>query len=400
MLTLIAITAVLAQSVSRQEVAPPVVSPAAPQEAPPRVQRTEYEVFYHHVVRNKTDRELKDVIVYVPVPESDEYQQVEGFRIERRVPVHISNRTDAFGTRIKRVAVSSLPPGSEVEIGFSCVVRLGPPVRVSLDAPKARQQVASDLEPVPAAIRDLYLRDHNIFGLADPAIKERADKLLRDYPDPVDRARAIHDLVASTLRYKGGDGWDPAPEVLKRGAGSCSEFAYVFCALCRATGIPTRFVGASIFPRDSKAPFQDHGNHRWAEAYLPARGWVPFDPTLDRAKPAKQDFVGTHHGRTFIVTRTGDKSLQLGLSYVGANSHNGETTRTRWFTWSQGTAARLEAAIKLRDAGRHAEAERALHEIVKDSPGTRAAWEATGLLERAPPVHGNGAESVTPSSRR
>jgi len=336
----------------------------------------EYEVFYHHVLRNKTERELTDVVVYLPVPASDDYQRIEGFRVERDGPVHISNRTDAFGTRIKRVAVASIPPKGEAHVGFSCVVKLGPPVRIDLAS-----RAQGTREEIPEEIRELYTRDHPIFGLAAPELRELAVRLLEDHPDPARRASAIHDLVASRLRYAGGGGWDPAPEVLERGSGSCSEFCYLFCALCRATGIPTRFVGASIFPAKSKLPFQDHGNHRWAEAWLPGLGWTPFDPTLDRAKPAKQDFVGTHHGRTLIVTRTGDKSLQLGLSYVGANNRTSEVSRTTWFTWTQGTLARLADAQRLlaEEATRGA-AVAALEALVADAPGSRAAREAQALL--------------------
>ncbi|MEX2219371.1 MAG: transglutaminase family protein [Phycisphaerales bacterium] len=362
---------------------------AAAQPATPRPDAAaagvEYEVFYHHTLRNRTDRELRDVIVYLPVPQSDACQRVEGFRIERNTPVHISNRTDAFGTKIKRVAVASIPPKGEVEVGFSCTVRLSPPAKVNLEPAKAA--AADALDTIPRDIRDTYTRDHAVFGLGTAIIKDTGARLLREHPNPVHRARAIHDLIASTFKYRSEDGWDPAPEVFQRREGSCSEFSYVFCALCRATGIPTRFVGASICPREPAAadapeggPFQDKGWHRWAEAYLPGHGWVPFDPTLDRGKPAKQGFVGTHHGRTLILTRTGDKSLQLGLSYIGANSHTGETTRARWFTWSRGTGAELERALRPRGSGKPDEA--ALRALVARWPGTRTALEASRVLRK------------------
>lgn len=348
------------------------LQPPAP--PPPRV---EYEVVYHHAVRNTTDRELRDVVVYLPVPQSDAYQQVEDFRVERSVPVRISNRTDEFGTKIKRVAIESLPPRGEAEVGFSCTVRLAPPAKVALNTSKP-----ADLDSIPKGIRDTYTRDHRIFGLQTPIIRDAAAKLLKEHPNPVKRAHAIHDLIASTFSYRSGEGWDAAPDVLQRRSGSCSEFSYVFGALCRATGIPTRFVGASICPREPGDAFQDRGHHRWAEAYLTGHGWVPFDATLDRRKPAKQDFVGSHHGRTLIVTRTGDKSLQLGLSYLGSNNHGGEVSRSMSFTWSQGTGATLAEAIKLRESGKRTEADAMLRALVEKSPGTRAASEASRLLSK------------------
>lgn len=358
--------------------APTVPSPAPPSQ--PAVVRAEYEVFYHHVVRNRTDRELRDVVVYLPVPPSDEYQQIADFRVECPPGLSIENRTDEFGTRMKRVALAPLGPGAEVEVGFSCVARLGPPVKVLLDPAKAAEAAGGGPGDAPAEVRSLYLRDHDVLGLKDPALVERAASIWNNHRNTVDRLWTIHRYVASNLKYRAEDGWDPAPVVLKRGSGSCSEFSYVFCALCRATGIPTRFVGGSICPRDAKLPYEDRNQHRWAEAYVPGQGWAPFDPTLDRGTQTKKDFMGTHHGRVLILTKIGDRSRQLGLSYIGSNSHGGETTRQRWFTWSQGTQARLAAALKLRDEGKNEEADRLLRALAAEAPGARAGREAKKSL--------------------
>lgn len=344
-------------------------SPGEPPSPPP----TEYEIVYHHKLRNRTQAPLKEVVVYLPVPQSDEYQQVRDFRVERDRAVRISNRTDAYGTKIKRVAIADLQPNEEVDVGFSCVVQLAPPRRVVLDAAKAGEAIPAELSR--------FTLDHPIFGLGSEKIRAKAKQLLDAHPNPVDRVLAIHDFVAGTLKYDSGDGWDPAPVVLERRSGSCSEFTYLFCALCRATGLPTRFIGASIFPAKSAPPFHDHGHHRWAQVWLPGHGWVDFDPTLDRAKPPKRDFVGTHHGRTLVLTRIGSKSLQLGLSYVGANNLSGETTRTRVFVWSQGTQAQLAAALDQFDRGKPAEARKALRELVDKFPGTRAARDAKARLD-------------------
>jgi transglutaminase-like putative cysteine protease len=347
-------------------------APAPPPPPPVQETRTEYEVFYHHKLKNRTQATLKEVIVYVPVPESDAYQEVREFRIERDRPVRISNRTDAYGTRIKRLEIADLEPGAEIDVGFSCVVSLGAPPRIELDASKASETTPEDLAR--------FTKDHSIFGLKDPSIRSKAAELLAAHPHPVERALAIHDFVASSLKYDGGGGWDPAPVVLGRRSGSCSEFSYLFCALSRATGLPTRFVGASIFPAKSAQPFHDHGHHRWAEVWLPGHGWVPFDPTLDRGKKPKRDFAGSHHGRTLVLTRIGSKSLQLGLSYVGANTDTGETTRSRVFVWSQGTRARLASALDDLAAGREEQGRGTLRDLTVNWAGTRAAREAQAKL--------------------
>ncbi len=60
--------------------------------------------------------------------------------------------------------------------------------------------------------------------------------------------------------------------VLARGVGRCSGRANAAIGLLRALGIPARAVHGILLG--------DGGPrwHRWGEAWLPASGWVPFDP--------------------------------------------------------------------------------------------------------------------------
>ena len=59
----------------------------------------------------------------------------------------------------------------------------------------------------------------------------------------------------------------------KRGAGR--DFAHVFITAARSLGVPARYVGG-YFRRDDGASEQVAG-HAWAEAFVPALGWVAFD---------------------------------------------------------------------------------------------------------------------------
>src|SRR5688572_4233570 len=114
----------------------------------PADEAAEYEVFYHHAVRNKTAAALTDVRIYLPVPQSDGHQEVRDFRVETLGnAVRVSNRTDAYGTAIKRIAIARLEPGQEIEVGFSCVVRLSKPAPVRLD-----RRAPADLKDIPQEI--------------------------------------------------------------------------------------------------------------------------------------------------------------------------------------------------------------------------------------------------------
>jgi hypothetical protein len=81
------------------------------------------------------------------------------------------------------------------------------------------------------------------------------------------------------------------------------------------------------------------------------------------------------------MTRIGTSSQQLGLSYVGSNSHTGETVRRRVFTWSKGGGKALEDALTLSRSD-SAKGAQALEDVKKRFAGTRAGLEAQFALEQ------------------
>jgi transglutaminase-like putative cysteine protease len=69
--------------------------------------------------------------------------------------------------------------------------------------------------------------------------------------------------------------------------GYCDYYATAFAVLARSAGLPTRFVTG--YAPGSWQPYEQLWNvtaaqsHSWPELYLPAVGWVPFEPTAGRA---------------------------------------------------------------------------------------------------------------------
>jgi len=65
--------------------------------------------------------------------------------------------------------------------------------------------------------------------------------------------------------------------------GFCEHYASSFVFVLRAAGIPARVVagyqGGEINPLTGTVLVHQFDAHAWAEAWLPARGWVRFDPT-------------------------------------------------------------------------------------------------------------------------
>lgn len=66
-------------------------------------------------------------------------------------------------------------------------------------------------------------------------------------------------------------------------SGFCEHYASSFVFLLRAAGIPARVVagyqGGEVNPLNGALQVRQYDAHAWAEAWLPGRGWVEFDPT-------------------------------------------------------------------------------------------------------------------------
>lgn len=90
-----------------------------------------------------------------------------------------------------------------------------------------------------------------------------------------------------------------ALQALHSGKGDCTEYAYLFVALCRNLSIPARVISGFFFGtnRTFTKP-----NHHAAEIFLPGPGWVPVFPNLGNSKYAEEYGLGKIPG-TFITLK-------------------------------------------------------------------------------------------------
>jgi transglutaminase-like putative cysteine protease/glutamine cyclotransferase len=171
------------------------------------------------------------------------------------------------------------------------------------------------LADIPAAVRQTYTVDDSKYQINAPFIQEMVKRVVGDEKNPYWIARRIFDTVRTRLEYKLEGGWNAAPFVLKRGTGSCSEYSFSFIALCRAAGLPARYVGSVVVRGDDAS--SDEVFHRWPEVYLPNYGWVPIDPQ-GGDKPLARDRamnIGNLPNRFLITTQSGGGSEYLGWFY-------------------------------------------------------------------------------------
>lgn len=91
----------------------------------------------------------------------------------------------------------------------------------------------------------------------------------------------------------------PIDEALRTRQGVCQDFAHIMIALVRHVGIPCRYVSGYLYHgRDDHDRSTADATHAWVEAFLPALGWVGFDPT--NALIARDRHIRTALGRDYV----------------------------------------------------------------------------------------------------
>jgi len=68
----------------------------------------------------------------------------------------------------------------------------------------------------------------------------------------------------------------PPSQTLRTGVGACRDLSALFMEVCRALGMPSRFVSGYQASHDT--PDQRRHLHAWVEVFLPQQGWCGWDP--------------------------------------------------------------------------------------------------------------------------
>ena len=132
-----------------------------------------------------------------------------------------------------------------------------------------------------AALQD-YLRPSVLVESAAPEIKALSASLVGPESSELQKVKAAYEYPARVLKFCPQE---PAGAVkaLQTGRGDCTEYASLFCALCRASGVPAR--RASVFNLGSNLEIAvKQPNHDIAEVFLATHGWCPVDANVGGGK--------------------------------------------------------------------------------------------------------------------
>jgi hypothetical protein len=127
--------------------------------------------------------------------------------------------------------------------------------------------------PVPAGPREpAYLQPSLAVPSTDPRIGALAASIVADKPTAPEQAQAILDWIGRNIRKEPADVFS-ALDVLTTGRAECQGHAYLFAALARASGIPTRVANGLVYSAELKG----FAYHAWNESLIDGQ-WLAIDP--------------------------------------------------------------------------------------------------------------------------
>ena len=272
-----------------------------------RTEEKEQFLEYTNQVRNYGPGVVKDLDIYLAVPENLPNQELLS-EIEY-FPQPTDFLTDKWGQKVAHYNFQDIESGAFVSVGMKVKVALYQ-VRYFIFPEKV-----GSLEDIPKSINKKYLADDTKYSGSDPFIQQSVKQAVGDEANPYWIARKIFNYVIDRIEYELVGGWNIAPTVLKRGTGSCSEYSFVYISMCRAAGLPARYVGSVVIRGDDAS--DDEVFHRWVEVYLPNYGWIPVDPSGgDYEEPWRQaNAIGNLRNRYLITTTGGGGSEYLEWGY-------------------------------------------------------------------------------------
>lgn len=204
--------------------------------------------------------DLRQRLVVVPrVRHGSLRRRVVDVRVSAEEAV-VRRRRDRHGNPVVDVRLARVPSSLEFAVE-AVLVRSGG----YQDAP-----VVSDACRAPSNLRPTALT------APDAALRELAGELRRESADDLDLAERcclrVHELI--TYQFGVTTTATTAAEALALGRGVCQDHAHVMIAICRAAGVPTRYVSGHLVG--------EGGTHAWVEVLVAdaagsARA-IAFDP--------------------------------------------------------------------------------------------------------------------------
>lgn len=207
-------------------------------------------------------RDLSHRLVIIPPERFGDQRRLQHRLSVGLAGVQVEDREDRFGN----VVVDVFAPHVSSAIEFVA--------EVSVERRAAQPNRLPD-----GWLADGYLLEPSRLTVPDARLRRVADELAASAPWGLELADRINDWVYQSMTYRAGATGvrTTASQALALGLGVCQDYAHVMLAICRACGLPSRYVSGHLLGQG--------GTHAWVEVVLPTRdgsgeaiAWA-FDPT-------------------------------------------------------------------------------------------------------------------------
>ena len=174
--------------------------------------------------------------------------------------------------------------------------------------------------------------------------------------DPWTAVRALSDKLYEAFEYEPGvtEADSPIDHALEARRGVCQDFAHIMITICRAWGIPARYISGYLFTERNENRSDPDATHAWVEVFLPSLRWVGLDPTNDIL--AGERHIAVAVGRDYadvppsrgVYKGDADSELEVAVSVRRAKSGvvEPELLRPSRPAFSAATRRRMDTAFR------------------------------------------------------
>jgi transglutaminase-like putative cysteine protease len=215
--------------------------------------------------------------MWIPLAQSDDYQEVEVLSIETPVEYSVL-RDEENKNSILYLEVLPEHSNEVIEITYD-ITRM---------EKSAYEEPSTDTTKYLMAAPLLPVGDRFSVIAADVINQKQAETQIA-------KARALYDHIIDEMRYakQGVYGTGDANYACDSKSGNCTEFHSYFISLARSAGIPARFAVGAAIPSERNEGGVD-GYHCWAEFYSDGKWW-PVDISEANKYSALATYYFGHH---------------------------------------------------------------------------------------------------------
>lgn len=277
------------------------------------LERIEFNIFL------RTDNySAESIEIYIALPKTREHQKIIDIEFTPKANRVIKKE---WGQDFAYFFIEKINPFSEKRIKMSVYAEIK-------EYKKNFYVIKESYNP-----DSLFLSDDPMINKNSEIIEKISQKLQKRAKTEEEYIRLVLDTISQLLYYKLDGKWEPADKVIQQGHGSCSEYSFLFTALLRKAGIPTRFVGGTL-KRKSRI---DYTFHRWVEVYFKDKGWIPIDPQIyDTPQKNKKKVFMNPRVKFLITTVTPHTRTEIGKGYnYNVRVKKGTLKIRAFFIWKE-----------------------------------------------------------------